>query len=121
LATSIDRSLPGELGLPEPFRCDVLMSDGTARVVPVGELDQSTAPLVRARVRATLEDGCRHLAVDLSRLEFIDSSGVHLLLNWLDASRADGFRMTIVPGGAPVQRVFELLGLTETLPFDGAG
>jgi anti-anti-sigma factor len=121
VVSSFDRPPPRELGLPEPFRCDVHAADGSARVVPAGELDTSTAPVVHARVRAAIEDGCRHLTVDLSRLEFIDSSGVHLLLSWLDASRADGFQMTVVPGPARVQRVFELLGLTETLPFDGAG
>ena len=93
------------------------MGDGTARVVPVGELDQSTVALVNARVRAALEDGCRHLVIDLSRLEFLDSSGVHLLLTWRDAAEAGGWRMTIVPGRAPIQRVFDLLGLTDALPF----
>lgn len=117
MVSSFDRSPPGELGLPQPFRCDVVINDGTARVVPVGELDQSTVALVNARVRAALEDGCRHLVVDLSRLEFLDSSGVHLLLSWRDAADADGWQMTIVPGGAPIQRVFDLLGLTDALPF----
>jgi anti-anti-sigma factor len=120
VVSSYQRLPPGELDLPEPFRCDVHAAAGSARVVPAGELDPSTVPIVHARVRAAVEDGCRQLTIDLSRLEFIDSSGVHLLLNWLHASRADGFRMTVVPGPERVQRVFELLGLTETLPFDRA-
>ena len=121
VVSSFERSPSRELGLPEPFRCDVRAGDGTAHVIPAGELDQSTAPLLDARVRAALEDGCDRLVVDLSLLEFIDSSGVRLLLNWQAASRADGFQMTIVPGRRPVQRVFELLGLTEALPFAAVG
>ncbi len=47
----------------------------------------------------------------------MDSSGLRLLLRWDAEARRDGFSLQLVPGPAPVQRVFELTGMTERLPF----
>jgi anti-anti-sigma factor len=57
------------------------------------------------------------LELDLSGLDFIDSTGVHLVLGAHDASLRDSWKFTIVGAGADVKRAFELLGLLDHLPF----
>ena len=61
-----------------------------------GELDISTAPTLRERIRQAREAGA-HLRIDLSGLEFIDSGGVHVLLDAIRDPRADDWQVKIEP------------------------
>jgi anti-sigma B factor antagonist len=81
-----------------------------------GELDLMTVPKLDAVLREVMADKT-DLELDLSRLDFIDSTGVHLLLGAHDASRRDGWDFAIVGASADVKRAFELLGLVDHLPF----
>jgi anti-anti-sigma factor len=45
-----------------------------------GNLTAATAPAVRAQLREVLESGARQVAIDLSRTEIVDSSGIGLLI-----------------------------------------
>lgn len=55
--------------------------------------------------------------LDLSGLTFMDSTGVRLLVNANTRARTDDCRLTLVRGPAAVQRVMELSGVDELLPF----
>jgi anti-anti-sigma factor len=63
----------------------------------------------------------RHESVllDLDELTFIDAKGARLVVEAAEASRRDGFAFAITPGSRPVQRLFELLEIAGTLPYDG--
>ena len=64
-----------------------------------------------------VDSGFDHVIVNLTRLEFLDSTGLRLLLD-LHASSADGtFVLELVPGPAAVQRVFEVTSTVTMLPF----
>ncbi len=82
-----------------------------------GSLDVAAAPVLDAQLRELRDAGFRRLVVDLSGLAFMDSSGLRLLLGWNDEAGRDGFELAVVPGPPAVQRVFELTGATELLPF----
>ena len=99
---------------PEPFRCDVRQQDGTTFVRPVGELDLDTADALRRVMGEARGDGAKVLVLDLRALEFMDSTGLRLVLEHADESRRDGFSFAVVPGPEVVQRVFRLTG-TEAL------
>lgn len=77
-------------------------------------VDRVTEELLRAE--ATDADA---IVVDLSELTFIDSSGIRLILEADARSRADGNRLRLRRGSALVQRVFEISGVTDRLPFSG--
>jgi anti-anti-sigma factor len=86
-----------------------------------GELDMAAVPVLDARLDE-LRD--RHAAVrlDLGRLEFIDSSGLHLLVRWIGDARRDGWDLEIGRDiSPPVKRLFELVGLERLLDNGGAG
>jgi anti-sigma B factor antagonist len=82
-----------------------------------GEIDIDTAPTVRSAIDAALERGALELWIDLSPTTFMDSSGVHLLL---DARRTVGSlarRLAIICPPGAVRRVLEISGVADTLPL----
>ena len=58
--------------------------------------------------------------LDLSELEFIDSMGIHFVVTAHQAAQAEGREFTIVRGGPEVDRIFQLVGLGDVLPFEDA-
>lgn len=92
--------------------------EGLLRVVPTGELDIAAADGLRARLaerRAT-----EGLELDLSGLEFMDTSGIQVVVEAYRSARDDGFDLRIVRAPQSVQRVFEISGLEGVLPFEDA-
>jgi anti-anti-sigma factor len=77
----------------------------------------ATAPLLEKQLEELRQAGCRHLILDLGGLSFMDSTGLRLALKWEAASRQDGFEIGFLPGPPAVQRVFEITGMTDRVPF----
>ena len=90
--------------------------EGLLRVVPTGELDIAAADALRARIaeRAASED----LVLDLRGLEFMDTSGIQIVVEAFRAARDDGFQLRVIRAPREVQRVFEIAGLDAILPFE---
>jgi anti-sigma B factor antagonist len=99
------------------LRCEVLPEREAVRVRPIGSLDIATAPVLEQQLKELRDAGFRRLIVDLGGLCFMDSTGVHLAHKWHSAARQDGFEIGFAPGPPAVQRVFELTGMTEHVPF----
>lgn len=90
-------------------------ADGAARLSLIGELDIAVADGVEERLRAMREEG-RRLRLDLSELEFIDSSGVRVLVLGIKHSRQSGHELEVertVSG--PVERMIEIMGIGSQL------
>ena len=104
----------------EPFRCEVTPERDAVRVRPVGELDMDTAPVLDAQMRELRDSGFRRLILDLCGLQFIDSSGLHLILRYDAEARRDGFALELLPGNRTVQLVFEVSGVAAQLTFADA-
>jgi anti-sigma B factor antagonist len=101
----------------EPFRVDVHPERDSVRVVPVGEVDIATVGEVDARLRELNQAGFRHLVLDLREVTFIDSSGMRLVLTCHATARQNGVDFTVLEGPPAVQRIFEVAGLLDFLPF----
>lgn len=104
-------------GMPERFRWDIAYEDHRVRIAPVGELDMAATPQLEQAIRALLDAGAVHLIIDLRHVTFIDSTALHLALDLDAAARDDGLRLELLPGPPQVQRIFELTGTLEQLPF----
>ena len=85
----------------------------------VGELDLDGADRVAQELQHAEATDARRILLDLSGLEFIDSSGIRLIIAADARSRIDGDRLALVRGPRPVHRVFELTGVAERLTFVG--
>ena len=82
-----------------------------------GELDLATAPDAERELRRVEATDALSIILDLSGLRFIDSTGIRLVLSAHARSRADSQRLALRRGPAAVQRVFELCGILDELPF----
>jgi len=92
----------------EPFCVDVAPGRGEIVVQATGELDLQSAGMLESAVAQLRRDGHEGIVVDLSRVEFIDSTGLRVLLGLHRAAQHEGRAITLVPGPRPVQRIFEL-------------
>lgn len=92
------------------------------RLVLTGELDIASVPLMEDRLSG-LRDRAVAVRLDLSKLDFIDSGGLHALMRAMEDASANGWRLQIDRDVAPQAiRVFELLALDRRLPgFDSNG
>jgi anti-sigma B factor antagonist len=95
--------------------------DGGIRVVSVaGELDIATAPQLCARLDASRAGRRPRLLVDLTKVEFCDSTGLRALLGAASEVRAHGGRFAIVcPLDGDVARLLEVVGAGEWLAIHG--
>jgi anti-anti-sigma factor len=103
----------------QAFRVDVEAERHGVRVAPVGELDLATVAHVQDRVRELHEAGVRRVVIDLRKVTFIDSTGLRLIIALDAAARRGGPELRLIPGSRCVQRVFEMCGLLDRLPFQG--
>jgi anti-anti-sigma factor len=101
---------------PPPFRCEVVPDDGRVLVRLAGELDISTAPILERHLHEALGGG-RRLVVDLRGLDFMDSTGLTLLVRWGRGAEQDGYQLALVRGDPRVHRLFELTGLDGVFSF----
>jgi anti-sigma B factor antagonist len=82
-----------------------------------GELDLATADRLQRELERVEASDARSIILDLSGLTFMDSTGIRLLLSAHARSRADSDRLTMLRGSAAVQRVLQLTGVADLLPF----
>lgn len=87
--------------------------DGAGTVVLIfgGELDISTLPRAERAVAAVQDAAPPTLVIDLSDLDFVDSSGVRLVLLADDRARRSGLRLAVRLGKGSTRRVFDVLGI----------
>jgi anti-anti-sigma factor len=84
-----------------------------------GEIDFANASELGAALAERLPRAATALALDLSRVEYLDSSGVELLFDLARrlAARRQAIRL-VVPEAAPVRRVLELSAMESVVPMD---
>lgn len=80
-----------------------------------GELDMNTAPELEHALEAPLAAPDTSLLVDLSRCEFIDSTGIALIVRaWQSLDGSGNFSLCGL--GDQVKRVLDVTGLESTIP-----
>jgi anti-anti-sigma factor len=99
------------------FRVDVEPEPRGVRVRPLGEIDMATVGRVRRTIDDCVAAGCERVVLDLRGVTFMDCTGVHLVRDADAAARADGWALLVIEGPRPVQRVFELTEVRDSLPF----
>lgn len=91
---------------------------GSSHVVTVqGELDLATAAAVEHELYSVEATDARMITLDLSGLDFMDLTGLHLVTAAHARSRAAGSRLRLTRGPGQVQRVFEVTATADRLPF----
>jgi anti-sigma B factor antagonist len=98
-----------------PLAVERTSSDGVDLLLVGGELDIATAPRLISVLNRAVQEALRSLVVDLSEVDFMDSTGLALLINAHRrlSRRSKGFAVVCPPG--PLRRVFEVTDMVETL------
>jgi anti-anti-sigma factor len=89
--------------------------DGHVHVALRGELDLSTVGKVQDELRRVEAAAPSVVVLDLSKVTFLDSTGLRCLVTADERAREAGRRLVIVRGPEPVQRVFAITRLEERL------
>jgi anti-sigma B factor antagonist len=104
-------------GFPGSLTITVAEQGTTTTISLQGEWDLAQQRAMRTAISDVLERSPECVVLDLSCLEFIDSTGLQGVIELHQRSVQQQARLVIVPGSGQVQRAFELVGLSERLPF----
>jgi anti-sigma B factor antagonist len=107
-----DTPIPGQLQIESAPRGDTIV------VSLRGELDLTSTPVFERELRAAEETSPRRVVIDLSGLEFMDSTGLRALLLARDRAQSDGHELALRRGPRQVQRVLELTKTAEAFEFE---
>ena len=83
------------------------------RIVASGDIDLHTAPRLTEAIEALIADGALLIALDASEIEFLDSSGLRVIVNCANKLSSAGGRLLIEGMSGAVQRVLEITGLID--------
>ena len=97
-----------------PFLVEAVVGGDEARVRVAGELDMETAPRLRQCLAEVAARRPSSVCLDLRDLQFIDSTGLSLLVAAARQLPDGALRVTELR--PPVRRVFELTGVDSLLP-----
>jgi anti-sigma B factor antagonist len=108
---------PGCLSETECLKIMVREQGTTTAIELHGEWDLAVLRSIRWAISGVLDDVPECIVLDLSQLGFIDSSGLHATLELAEHAAAQNTQLVIIPGPRSVQRMFQITGLADRLPF----
>jgi anti-sigma B factor antagonist len=118
--TGIPDEPPAALGRTEPFRIEEERParNGVVLFVLYGEVDLHVAPELRERLTTAIEEGADYIVLDLSRVTFIDSMALGVLLGALKRLRPRGGELRLVVPSSDVRRIFEITLLDQVFTLN---
>jgi anti-sigma B factor antagonist len=93
-------------------------TEGDRTIIEVGgEIDVYTAPRLREQLVDLVADGKYHLVVDMERVDFLDSTGLGVLVGGLKRVRAHDGSLRLVCTQERILKIFRITGLTKVFPI----
>jgi anti-sigma B factor antagonist len=86
-------------------------------VAAIGEIDVFTAPALDAELSRLTAEGRTRIVVDMSRVDFLDSTGLSVLVKALKRVREAEGSLDVVVTADRVAKVFRLTGLDQLIPM----
>ncbi|MFC5714066.1 STAS domain-containing protein [Thalassorhabdus alkalitolerans] len=83
-----------------------------------GEIDAYTAPTLREALVPLTEEEGKTVTVDLSGIDYIDSTGLGIFVGALKSSHANDSSLKLVGLNERVYRIFSITGLDEVMDID---
>jgi anti-sigma B factor antagonist len=99
---------------------DLVERDGWAVLAVSGEVDVATAPRLRERLIELVNSGRHRIVVDLSGVDFLDSTGLGVLVGALKRVRTHDGELALVCAEPRILKVFEITGLTKVFTMFGS-
>ena len=118
-----------ERSIPEQLRAERIIElgqltlrshrEGAVHTIALaGEMDLSNAGEVERELLRAEDTNASTIVIDLSELQFMDSTGIRLLIAADARSRADSCRLRLTRPPAQVLRVLCIAGIDNLLPLD---
>jgi len=100
------------------FACEVKTTGDSTRLHLEGELDLSSAPMLRTCMSGLTEAGARHMVIDVGALRFVDASGIRAIAAEARRLRKAGGDVTLKNPRPWTRRLFHLLGATDLVTIE---
>jgi anti-sigma B factor antagonist len=91
--------------------------DGHQVVAVQGEVDIYTSSVLRERLIELIDAGARSVVVDLSGVDFLDSSGLGVLVGALKRLRTAGGELALVVRSDKLLKIFKITALDRVFPL----
>src|ERR687887_10224 len=94
---------------------------GDADVVSLrGEIDVYTAPRLRQALIDLVEGGSKDIVVDMDKVDFLDSTGLGVLVGGLKRVKSNEGEMKLVVTQDRITKIFDITGLAKVFPMYGS-
>ena len=97
------------------FRVDVRTERGATVITVSGELDLASSPILEERLGQVFGSDATVVILDLRKLDFMDSTGLSVLINAHQTAEEAARQLYLVKGPPQVQRLLSLTGVEERL------
>lgn len=97
------------------FRVEVRNADAATVISVSGELDLASSPALEEELERVAQSDAQLVVVDLRNLEFMDSTGLSVLVRAHQRADENGRRLGLVNGSQQVQRLLTLTGVADRL------
>jgi len=94
--------------------------DGASIVAVEGEIDVYTAPKLRDKITELVGDGVYHLVIDMEKVEFLDSTGLGVLVGGLKKVRAHDGSLELICSQERLLKIFRITGLAKVFTIHGS-
>ena len=99
---------------------DYTTDDGLTVITVEGEIDVYTAPKLREKLIDLVNKGNFHLIVNMEKVEFLDSTGLGVLVGGLKRVRAHDGTLDLVCTQERILKIFRITGLTKVFGIHGS-
>jgi len=96
---------------------DIVKRDATIILNVAGEVDVFTAPKLREQLIALVDQGERNIIVELEGVDFLDSTGLGVLVAGLKRVKTHEGTLSIVCTKDRILKIFRITGLTKVFPI----
>ncbi len=118
MSTEHDHDLEDEPPAPYGLVVRGMYEGGAFQLALYGELDIATSPMLERRLRMAEGAESERLVIDLKGLQFLDSAGLHVLVQAQERAQARGRELSLLRGPRAVQRVFDLTDTGRLFSFE---
>lgn len=96
------------------FKIDTFsLENGAPVIVLEGEVDVYTAPQLKQQMISLLEAGAKQMIIDLTKVEYFDSTALGVLIGGLKRMRERDGNLSLICPNPRIRRVFEITGLDK--------
>jgi len=96
---------------------EAIRENGASVIALRGEIDVYTAPLLRQKIVDLVDEGALNIVVDMEKVDFLDSTGLGVLVEGLKRVKTRGGNLTLVATQDKILKIFDITGLNKAFPI----